>query len=753
MAGPTTWNVHWRVPFVSLAGRAYNADIYEYGYNGNIVTLKGAPQPFVTQENNDDDIFTPVRTQTGYLRVVLTADQSSLLEQIIPANNTEKMVKLTHTENNATVVDWQGFMQTRVFSQPWEGTAHMVEFPLNSMLASLEHKRVPTSLANSGTVRSLGVITTALESLGTDLMGGLDNIDDNEGAWMTALIDWNAFFSADTEQEEGYKMQTQFGISYLEAVERVCETFGVIAREHGNRLILSQYDGGTELSQRSVTWAVAKNIGAGTANPSSGTALDTPLDVLDPTTGISWRGNDNQANYMPGAHKVEIKFSPGQVGNAAVIAVPEQDFDDDTDAEELKLADSDGSYCWVQNFLRTNTVESFYNKGLQDDDGQPTSYTDVTAEYIRKCFSVMQTGLRPVPPFYLWGSGAWPVVFGAKYDKFANVEMQPGLFLQQIEFESNIQEDYCYDIMTAGSVTLKAGSFININFKHHPFWFEYNQIEGKADPIYFAGNGQTSGLISVFGIGVIVGNRAFAGSRTIPQTMQDLIDNDLTYYGQGSWGTALHNPTVNVGIRDSEVINNEVTNINMINYNGGFLIPVTEDLSGRMRIRIGNLFAVNAEHAGQYTSKILTDLEVSILQTAPPYYSGSNTNVYKRNLDNVFKAEKTTELKLGTVNCNQPSSALLLNSSGYLKTITYTDGTTERPEKHLLSRMAAYYNVTRRAFEGQIFDKTIENGQLQPGPDIWKKRWEIDDKLYMGVDETHEWDMDRQKVKFIEVTS
>ena len=40
------------------------------GGTGAAIHLKGGAQPFTTQEANDEDMFTPIRTQSGYLRIV-----------------------------------------------------------------------------------------------------------------------------------------------------------------------------------------------------------------------------------------------------------------------------------------------------------------------------------------------------------------------------------------------------------------------------------------------------------------------------------------------------------------------------------------------------------------------------------------------------------------------------------------------------------------------------------------------------------
>lgn len=733
MAAPQSWQIHWRVPFVSQSGIAYTIGIYEWAYTGNTITLKGGPSPFTTQEVDDDDIFRPMRGQTGYFRVVLDESESSYLEQLMPANNTEKLVRLTHTEDNAVVIDWQGFMQTRVFSQPWENNAHMVEFPLNSMLASLEHKRVSSSYANSGVVRALGVITTALESLGENLMGGCDIIDDCHGAWASVMVDWNAFFATETEQEEGYTMQSQYGNSWKDALEAVCEVFGLQARECGNRLVLAQYDNGDNLTLRTMNWATAKSVGAGQSSLPSGSSLPAPLDVLDEA---EWRGSDNQANYLPGAHKIEIDFSPGRYGDSAVMVSPTQNPNDEVTAEVIVLKEpEDGSgRVWIQNFDdRVNNIENFIYKqwngaGYDDSDRQ-------------HCMDVSVMGnVSAVPNPY---SGSWPCIYGHRGKAYASVQMKPGIFLQQIYYNTYLETD-CYRLKSVGSISLKAGTYLNINFNHHGFIFDRAEDDNHPINVRFEGIGLAIPRITILALSIRVGNKAFAGTTNLHDTLEELADNNLENYCKGSWvSNARDIYSVCVGFEETEIIPNVIGNIDLISYDGGILIPITEDAYGPLTIGIRNQYAQQYSALTYTDSRIVDNFTVRILHAAPPYYSSENTNRYKRVLDNGFKAEEQKSLRLGTINCNSPSPALLLNADyTYFKKIPYTPGDTgdERPEVHLLGRMAEYYNETRHAYAGQIFK----------GLDLYTKRWQIDDNIYMAVDATHEWARDRQTVRFIE---
>ena len=205
-----------------------------------------------------------------------------------------------------------------------------------------------------------------------------------------------------------------------------------------------------------------------------------------------------------------------------------------------------------------------------------------------------------------------------------------------------------------------------------------------AKDVYYDGDGVTSQLMIVLELSINVGTKAFQSQRNLTQTMQDLIDNNLDNYGKGSWVESVGRDiyTFCIGFKGTDMIYNSVEENNFISYDGGFLIPVTQDMTGHLTVKIRNVFTMNYETLGNYTSRIIEGFQVSLLQTAPSFYSDNTTNKYKRNLDNNFKAEITKSLKLGTIKINQPSPALLLTENGYLKTLPYNPSAivNERPQ-------------------------------------------------------------------------
>ena len=127
---------NYKIRFVSLrAGTTYDLNIG--GGSGTAVQLSGGAQPFTTQEEGSEDMFTNIRTQTGYFRIVdnardydgnvidATAGQD-WWKDLIPATNSDRPVTLTV----GNTVVWQGFMQSQTFSGQLYGNPQEREFPV-----------------------------------------------------------------------------------------------------------------------------------------------------------------------------------------------------------------------------------------------------------------------------------------------------------------------------------------------------------------------------------------------------------------------------------------------------------------------------------------------------------------------------------------------------------------------------------------------------------------------------------------------
>lgn len=144
MAGEVQWTsnreVRWQVPFVSRDNKKYRVDIYSEGWVWEPVVLKGGANPFYTQEDDDDDVFMPIRTSSGYLTVIV--EDMQLIDEILPNDDHDRYVELideTDTLNEVCV--WNGFLAPDQYSGMWDKTPFELQLPLLSPLAAARGTR------------------------------------------------------------------------------------------------------------------------------------------------------------------------------------------------------------------------------------------------------------------------------------------------------------------------------------------------------------------------------------------------------------------------------------------------------------------------------------------------------------------------------------------------------------------------------------------------------------------------------------
>lgn len=146
--------IRWQIKFKSFLGTAYVLNIYDSEWSpiGNITQLKGADVPFITNEDNDEDIYKPIRNQSGYIRFI--AENTSIVGQMMPSNPTDRPVVLTAGE---TTIRWAGFLSNEQYSQPWQPCPYVVEIPVVSMTMAMRGVKFTQA---EGYTSLLGLINT-----------------------------------------------------------------------------------------------------------------------------------------------------------------------------------------------------------------------------------------------------------------------------------------------------------------------------------------------------------------------------------------------------------------------------------------------------------------------------------------------------------------------------------------------------------------------------------------------------------------
>lgn len=304
---------NYSITFISLrAGTVYTVNIG--GGTGTAVPLKGGAQPFVTQEDASEDMFTPIRTQSGYLRIVddgLDANGNAFdWRDLIPATDTSRPVTLTAGGE----VIWQGFMQAQTFSGVLYGNPQEREFPVQcvlSVLTAYQVKTTETVYRNFAYILDyvFTKITTTHSISQITIQGGAD-----ARGWLRKKVDWRNFMSID-----GGDVSPSYNL--YEILEDICRFWGWTARTHKQEILLMAVDDSAEPNALELTTSQLASIGAGTTGDigSVTTMLhSTPVDVE------KYASIDNDDSTLRGFSKVvvkadcnksssELKFAPQSV--------------------------------------------------------------------------------------------------------------------------------------------------------------------------------------------------------------------------------------------------------------------------------------------------------------------------------------------------------------------------------------------------------------------------------------------------------
>ena len=115
--------------FISLDGVQYTLVIDGVQAHEN---LQLGRDPFSTDEDGDTDMFVPVRTQSGYIR--LKSYDNSTWRSYIPSGATAMPVKL---KQGSTIV-WQGYVQTGTYGMTFPAIYEDFELPVVCGLSVLE---------------------------------------------------------------------------------------------------------------------------------------------------------------------------------------------------------------------------------------------------------------------------------------------------------------------------------------------------------------------------------------------------------------------------------------------------------------------------------------------------------------------------------------------------------------------------------------------------------------------------------------
>lgn len=323
---------NYTITFKSLrAGTVYTVNIG--GGTGTPVALKGGAQPFATQEDDSEDMFQPIRTQTGYIRIVddgLAADGATAFDwkDLIPATDTSRPVTVTTTSGGTTTVHWQGFMQARTFNGTLYGNPQEREFPVQCLLSVLETTNVNGS--NRELKNFAYVIKQAFDSIsGLTINNYIFQGGSYALSWLKKKVDWQNLTTDDDGQISG-RFDNQ------RVLEDVCTFWGWTCRTHGQDIIFECVDDTTVPGVLTLTSTQMGQLAGGSSVGTIGNAFLTEKTP----SGSIFASADNDETQVRGVEKATVQTDCNAADETLIEAFPSS----------------------VENIM-ANTGEPYYDQG------------------------------------------------------------------------------------------------------------------------------------------------------------------------------------------------------------------------------------------------------------------------------------------------------------------------------------------------------------------------------------------------------
>ena len=274
-------------------------------------TLTGAAEPFVTQEDDAEDVFTPVRTQSGYLRIV---DNGSFdWKSLLPA--TDVALPVTLMKGSTTL--WQGFMQSQNFGSLIFVGRQEHEYPIQCALASIGGKDIVDATDYVTEMKNFAFylkrILDYVYTVSSHILD-FDNIYVQGGMYaqdaLLKLIDPLALAEIDVDKNT---VSAQYNM--LEVLEDICRYWGWTARTSGRNLILTGV-GFTDSRFLRLTKAQLATMAGGTA---AGTFPSPDARTI----GNVFASTDNELTLVRGFSKATVHADAGDAANDIIDLFPE----------------------------------------------------------------------------------------------------------------------------------------------------------------------------------------------------------------------------------------------------------------------------------------------------------------------------------------------------------------------------------------------------------------------------------------------
>lgn len=258
--------------------------------NDFIQEMLPSADPFTTAIQQSTELFTPIRTASGYVRV--DADSVDDIADLVGMAPLQRAVELTVDG----VVRWRGFLSCEAFSQAWD-VMPSLELPVMSSLEALRGLAPSSDLADLGYISFAQFICNINEELGTPFETFYFPVISEPSTTLKYLFDMKNYATA-TDKNTKHEVADYYSI-----LEDICKLFGWQCVEWEKSLVFMAADvkdlevGGNNFRGYSATRM------ADIANGISDDPTDTP--AFTPAIPVIY-GAEHRMNYVAGRKSVEV---------------------------------------------------------------------------------------------------------------------------------------------------------------------------------------------------------------------------------------------------------------------------------------------------------------------------------------------------------------------------------------------------------------------------------------------------------------
>ena len=428
--------------FVSLDGTTFTLNI---GGVTPATSPKLSSEPIETQEDADTDMFMPVRTQSGYVRMM--AEDNTTWRQFIPSSATAMPVTLYQ----GSTIRWQGYVQTGTYGTTYPAIYNEFELPLICGLSALDSFDVevtgPADMVTLGQL--LYYIFSKLTGLTYTFYFHASSSTENDiRAWLGYKLSWRNFLT-----ENGVELTSRF--TCLGLLQELCKFFGWTCRTSGAGVYFTAITDGLR-NQRWLSCPLAQ------LQASSPVFTSVAMNSLALTDAM-FASTDHSEEYIPGVKKVTV--SPELNPYDVIMEIPYDDicrpykYDTPTRAERWRNEPTEPTEVWLlyrgvinyENAMITSYAEQQEGAGIPMCYGRFAAFDDNTEDDKKKfswnkcyeCFISEDYGNRrsTTPLFSMESQGAVILGDGVLY------------ISGRADYEdTEISEDH------AGQCTLKIGN-------------------------------------------------------------------------------------------------------------------------------------------------------------------------------------------------------------------------------------------------------------------------------------------------------